>query len=61
MQIPVIYYDNTPGAVNPDELERLIQKRLIIAFRRSNNWVRVGRDAVRGTGGRYSGPERRGL
>ncbi len=59
MLIPVIYFDNTPGAVTPIELERLIQKRLIIAFRRSNDWVRVGRDPVRGAGGRYNGPERR--
>ncbi len=60
MQIPVIYFDNTPGAVDPSELDRLIQKRMIIAFRRSNGWVRVGRDKVRGAGGYYKGPERRG-
>jgi hypothetical protein len=60
MLIPVIYFDNSPGKVRPDELEDLIQRRTIMAFRRSNGWVRVGGDPVRGRGRNYQGPERRG-
>ncbi len=59
MRIPVIYYDNSSGLAGPDELEKLIQRRLIISFRRSTNWVRVGTEPVRGAGGEYRGPERR--
>ncbi len=59
MYINVIYFDGTPGVVDAGKLDVLIQKRRIIAFRRSNGWVRVGRDPVRGNGGRYLGPDRR--
>jgi hypothetical protein len=60
MLIPVIYFDNSPGKVKPEELEDLIKRRMIISFRRSNGWVRVGGDPVRGIGKNYKGPERRG-
>ncbi len=48
MKIPVIYADGTPGAVNPEELEGMIQKRRLLTFRRSNGWVRIGIDSLRG-------------
>jgi hypothetical protein len=60
MKLDVIYFDNSPGRVESDELEPLIQRRTVTAFRRSDGWVRVGRDPVRGRGGLYRGPERRG-
>jgi hypothetical protein len=60
MRIDVIYFDNSPGRVESEELEPLIQRRTITAFRRSEGWVRVGRDPVRGKGGLYGGHERRG-
>lgn len=59
MNIQVIYFDNTPGFVKADRLDELIKARRIIAFRRSSGWARVGRDPVRGGGGRYEGPDRR--
>ncbi len=59
MYINVIYFDDTPGVVDAGRLDDLIQRRRIIAFRRSSGWVRVGRDPVRGSGGRYQGPDRR--
>jgi hypothetical protein len=59
MYINVIYFDDTPGVVDTGRLDELIQSRRIIAFRRSDGWVRVGRDPVRGNGGRYGGPDRR--
>jgi hypothetical protein len=59
MNIQVIYFDNTPGLVKAERLDELIRNRGIIAFRRSGGWVRVGRDPIRGNGGRYLGPDRR--
>ncbi len=59
MYINVIYFDDTPGVVDAGRLDELIQSRRIIAFRRSDGWVRVGRDPVRGNGGGYRGPDRR--
>jgi hypothetical protein len=59
MKIPVIYFDNSHGNVTPEALDDLIRRRMIIAFRRSNNWVRVGGDPVRETGAKYKGADRR--
>jgi hypothetical protein len=62
MLVPVIYFDGYPGKVKSDELDEMIRKRAIIAFRRSGEWVRVGNGDLRhrGSGGKYSGPDRRG-
>lgn len=57
--IPVIYFDNSPGMVQTEELDDLIQKRMIISFRRSNEWVRVNGDPIRENVGKYEGPDRR--
>jgi hypothetical protein len=59
MLIKVIYTDNSAGVVTACSLEPLIKKGKIVAFRRSEGWAKVGRDLVRGSGGRYEGPERR--
>jgi len=59
MPIKVIYIDNTAGVVKACNLDQLIKKGKIVAFRRSDGWAKVGRDPIRGTGGRYEGPERR--
>jgi len=59
MFIPVIYFDNHPGKVPPEELDELIRRRLIIAFRRSSGWVKVTGCHYRGSGGTYKGPNRR--
>jgi len=59
MLIPVIYFDNQPGKVKAEELDELIQRRLIIAFRRSNGWEKVPGCRYRGLGGTYNGPNRR--
>jgi hypothetical protein len=61
MLIPVIYFDGFPGKVKSEELDEMIRRRMIVAFRRSNEWVRVGFYCqYRGTGGSYRGPDRRG-
>jgi hypothetical protein len=41
-------------------LDRLISDSKIIGFERSNKWITLGVDPVRGRGGVYTGPERRG-
>ncbi len=61
MLVPVIYFDGFPGKVKSEELDEMIRRRVIVAFRRSNEWVRVGFYCLyRGTGGNYRGPDRRG-
>ena len=61
MRILVKYKDLKSGVVRTDELQELIQSEKLLAFRRDDDeWVRIGVDPVRGTGGRYRGPERRG-
>lgn len=61
MRILVKYKDLKSGVVRADELQELIQSEKLLAFRRDDDeWVRIGLDPVRGTGGRYRGPERRG-
>jgi hypothetical protein len=57
--IKVIYKDNSAGIVRASSLQQLISSGKIVAFRRSSGWVKIGRDPVRGLGGRYEGPDRR--
>jgi predicted TIM-barrel fold metal-dependent hydrolase len=59
MLIPVIYFDNHPGKVKAEKLDEFIRRRLIMAFRRSNGWVKVSGCRYRGAGGNYKGPNRR--
>ena len=60
MLISVIYFDGHPGKVKSEDLDDMIRRRLIVSFRRANEWVRVGGGYIRGTGGSYKGPDRRG-
>ena len=57
--IKVIYDNQASGTVEDLLLEGLIATRKIVAFCRSNTWIVIGRDPVRGMGGEYHGPERR--
>lgn len=57
--IKVIYYDNRIDLVRPYALDRLIAAGEIKKFFRSEGWVKLGVDPVRGYGGKYHGPERR--
>lgn len=59
MLIRVIYKDKTVGTVKAERLEVYINSGDILAFRRLDGWVKVGHDAIRGYGGKYSGEDRR--
>ncbi|MSM38434.1 MAG: hypothetical protein GJT30_02245 [Geobacter sp.] len=61
MKILVKYCDLRSGLVRAEELQEMIQTGKILSFRRNEDeWVRIGVDPIRGTGGKYRGPERRG-
>lgn len=47
MIIPVIVSNGSPSVVNTKELDELLQKNALLAFRRSDGWVRVGFDDMR--------------
>ena len=62
MKIPVIFIDGTPGAVSAEELDSYMEKRRILSFRRTGEWVRVtDKEVLRGAHGKkkYEGKERR--
>ncbi len=61
MMIYVQYQDGSYDAVDAPTLDNLLAaKRLLRFYRRSEErWVDVSRDPIRGSGGNYSGPERR--
>ncbi len=59
MKIPVVFCNNTYGVVDAEQLDELLRERKIVSFYRTSGWVRVAFDPIRGSGGRYDGPERR--
>lgn len=60
MLIRVRYSTGKIKQVQPRKLQKLIEQRKIVQFLRSNGWVTVGYDPVRGMAqGEFSGPERR--
>lgn len=61
MIIRVIYHNNKYDMVKDFILDTLIASNKITKFYRSDGWVTIGLDPIRGIGGDYSGPERRGI
>lgn len=47
MKIPVLDSKASPRVVNAEELDELLQKNALLAFRRSDGWVRIGFDDMR--------------
>jgi hypothetical protein len=47
MLIRVRYKDNSSGLVDDTALDSLIRSGKILEFRRSDGWVRIGRDPIR--------------
>ncbi len=59
MMINVMYRDGKMGYVDQYQLDKLINMRQIIKFRREDGWVIVGFDPMRIEDGFYQGVERR--
>lgn len=60
MMIPVMLKDGSDEVVLPQVLDRLLEADRVLFFKRADGWVVVGRDSIRGMGGRvYEGTERR--
>jgi len=60
MIIRVLYEDDRHDYVPAFRLDDLIAEGKIKKFYRSDGWVTIGKDPIRGVGGsRYNGPERR--
>jgi hypothetical protein len=61
MMVYVQYQDGSYDVVDAPTLNNLLAvKRLLKFYRRSEErWVNVSCDPIRGSGGKYSGPERR--
>ncbi len=61
MNIPVMYNDNKIDEIDKSRLDELLSMNKIKMFMRSDGWAMVDVAAIRGAGGMYSGPDRRGL
>lgn len=62
MKIPVMSHYDSVENVDARDLKRLIAAGAVLAFRRSDRWVKVGSEPIRGDGGaEYNGPERRNI
>jgi len=62
MKIPVMSHYDSVENVDARDLKRLIASGSVLAFRRAEQWVKIGSDPVRGEGGNdYDGPERRNI
>ena len=60
MIIRVLYQDDRHDYVPAFRLDDLIAEGKIKKFYRSDGWVTIGKDPIRGMGGsRYGGPDRR--
>ena len=59
MLIKVVYQNNESDMVKPFLLDDLVASGKVKKFFRSDGWVTIGVDPVRGNGGYHKGPERR--
>lgn len=59
MILRVVYTNGETGLVKAADLETLIREEQIVAFCRSDGWVRVGFDAIRYLQRPYQGPGKR--
>ncbi|HEX9777835.1 MAG TPA: hypothetical protein VGA63_06770 [Geopsychrobacteraceae bacterium] len=59
-KIKVVYKNGSRDKIVPGLLSALIDAREIVQFQRSDGWITVGLDPIRGMGGTpYRGDERR--
>lgn len=59
MLVRVVYDEFQTGKVQDFALEALIRQNRILGFFRSDGYVQLGRDPVRGAGGSHVGIDRR--
>lgn len=59
MFIPVVLKDGHEELVSTHELQRLLSKKQILLFKRSDGWAFIGRSKMRILQGPYIGVERR--
>lgn len=52
MKIPVIASGASLSVVNSEDLDELLRNNALLAFHRSDGWVRVGFDDIRDPNGR---------
>jgi len=57
--IKVMFDDDSIEMVSSSQLQKLICMDLVKQFRRSDGWVSIGTDPIRGMGGTYDGQDRR--
>jgi hypothetical protein len=58
-KISVVYKNGVKDRISPGLLDTLLDAQQVDRFQRSEGWVRVGADRLRGKGGDYAGYERR--
>lgn len=61
MNMKVVFQDNRENIIDSRLLNEMMTVKMIKMFMRSGGWAVVGIDPVRGSGGDYTGPDRRGL
>lgn len=60
MMVPVMLKNGMDEIVATQVLDRMLEADQVMFFKRSDGWVVVGRDTIRGMGGNlYRGRERR--
>jgi len=59
MKIRVILQDGQERDVESFQLDKMLSSGMVKKFFRSGKWVIVSKDTIRGSGRKYSGPERR--
>lgn len=61
MYVPVVLTNGEELTVDKDRFQFFLYSKQIIFFKRSEGWVVVGRDYMRGKAMPYKGKERRNL
>jgi hypothetical protein len=51
MKIPIINLDTSLRVINSEELDKMVRENAVLAFHRSDGWVRVGFDEIRDPSG----------
>lgn len=47
MKIPVIFVNGSLGSVRVEDLNELLDKKVLVAFQRLSGWAIVGKDELR--------------